>query len=121
MSNAQRHPDSDVLLRYADGELPARQSRQTRSHLESCWQCRTDLEEMQRVVGECVRYRKNVLQPLMPPPPAAWRDLNDKFDEIDAVLARRSWLERLRPAMTWAPVAAALAIAWVAYNHYAIA
>src|SRR5437016_2149980 len=114
MRNAQRHPESDVLLRYADGELPARQARKTRSHLESCWQCRTQLEEIESVVGECVRYRQNVLQPLMQPPPAAWGDIYIKFDEIDASLERRSWpgwfkaLLR-RPILTWVPVAAAAA------------
>ena len=72
---------------------------------------------MQKTVGECVRYRQTVLQPNLPPPPAAWADLAYKFDEIDASLARPSWRERLRPAFTWVPVAAALAVAWLAYNQ----
>src|SRR5436309_14851910 len=112
MRNAQRHPDADALVRYADGELPVRQARKVRSHLESCWQCRTALEELQGVIGECVRYRQNVLQPLMPEPPAAWRDIYHGFDEIDAALERRPWFERLRrPVLTWVPVAAALGVA----------
>jgi anti-sigma factor RsiW len=117
MSRLLRHSDADNLMRYADGELPASQARKVRSHLQSCWQCRTELEEMQKVVGECVRYRKTVLEPHLPPPPAAWGDLSYKFDEIDATLDRPSWLERLRPAMRWVPVAAALAVAWLAYNQ----
>ena len=117
MSSLERHPDADNLLRYADGELPSRQARKIRSHLESCWQCRTELEEIENVVGECVRYRKSVLEPYLPPPPAAWSDLDLKFDEIDASLARSSWLRRLHPALTWVPVAAALAVAWLAYTH----
>jgi hypothetical protein len=118
MSNALRHPEPDALLRYADGELPSRQARKVRTHLESCWQCRTELGDLQNVVGECMRYRKNVLQPLLPPPPAPWRDISHGFAEIDASLARRSWMERLRrPVLTWVPVAATLAVAWIAYNH----
>src|SRR6478672_10044758 len=118
MSNARRHPDGEVLLRLADGELPGRQARKVRSHLESCWQCRTEFEDMQSIVGECVRYRANVLQPLMPVPPSAWRDITYRFDQIDASLARRSWFERLRPALTWIPAAAAVVVAVVvAYNH----
>jgi hypothetical protein len=117
MSNLLRHPDADALMRYADGEMPARQARKIKSHLESCWQCRTELEETQKVVGECVRYRQNVLLPMAPPPPSAWGDIYTKFDEIDASLERRSWFERLRPVLTWVPVAAVLAVAVIAYNH----
>jgi anti-sigma factor RsiW len=118
MSNAQRHPDGEVLLRLADGELPGRQARKLRSHLESCWQCRTELQEMQNIVGECVRYRANVLQSLLPAPPSPWRDITYQFDEIDDSLARRSWFARFRPALTWVPVAAAVVAAMViAYNH----
>ena len=61
MSNLDvRHPDDGLLLRYLDGELPGRKARQVRTHLEACWQCRTQSEELQNVIGECVRYRKNV-------------------------------------------------------------
>ena len=80
MSSLERHPHADDLLRYADGELPARQMRKIRSHLESCWQCRTELEEMQNVVGECVRYRKSVLEPHLPAPPSAIAEPMIKVD-----------------------------------------
>ena len=89
MSNALRHPDADTLLRYADGEMPARQARKIKSHLESCWQCRAGLEEMQGVVGECVRYRQNVLQPLMPAPPAGgfWRARNSAASTSSSIVS----------------------------------
>jgi hypothetical protein len=113
--NSHRHPEDDQLLRYADGELPARQARKVKSHLESCWQCRTELEEIQKTVGECVRYRKNVLAEHLPPPPAAWAELSYKFDEVDASLAGGSWLDLLRPARRWVPVAATLLLGFVIY------
>src|SRR6266849_3182926 len=78
------HPDEEQLLRYADGESPARPARRIRSHLEACWECRSALEEQQNAVGECVRYRKNVLQRHLPPPPAPWMDIYRGFTEIDA-------------------------------------
>ena len=31
-----------------------------------------ELEELQNTVGECVRYRKNILGRHLPPPPAPW-------------------------------------------------
>ena len=40
MRSQLRHPENEQLLRYADGELPSRQARKIKAHLESCWQCR---------------------------------------------------------------------------------
>ena len=76
-----RHPEDGLLLRYLDGELPGRKARQVRTHLEACWQCRAQVEELQGVIGECVRYRKNVLAPGLPPPPEPWRSLD--FDRVE--------------------------------------
>ena len=77
MSNLDlRHPDDGLLLRYLDGELPGRKARQVRTHLEACWQCRTQSEELQNIIRECVRYRKNVLAPSLPPPPQPRRPLD---------------------------------------------
>lgn len=92
MSSFAQHPDGGVLLRYLDGELPGRKAKQVQKHLEACWQCRTELEELQSAVADCMRYRKAVL-PLMPEPPAPWRDLSRGFAEIDAqqALPRFSW------------------------------
>lgn len=80
-----RHPEDGLLLRYLDGELPGRKARQVRTHLEACWQCRAQAEEVQGLIGECVRYRKNVLAPNLPPPPQEWRSLD--FERADSELA----------------------------------
>jgi len=68
MSN---HPEQSLLLRYIDGELPGRKSRAVQRHLEACWECRTEVEELQQTVAECVRYRKQVLAEALPAPPPA--------------------------------------------------
>jgi hypothetical protein len=109
------HPDEEQLLRYADGETPARDAAGIRLHLEACWQCREALEELQETVGECVRYRKNVLQVHLPPPPAPWTDLHRRFDEIDAAFDRASFWRRAAQILQaplvygkrWTPVAVA--------------
>jgi hypothetical protein len=94
MSNLDlRHPEDGLLLRYLDGELPGRKARQVRTHLEACWQCRAQLEELEAAIGECVRYRKNVLVPSLPPPPEAWRSLD--FERVDAELAAQSLFVRI--------------------------
>src|SRR5271157_4374913 len=88
MSNfAMRHPDDGLLLRYIDGELPGRKARQIQRHLEACWKCRTEIEELQATVADCVHYRKNVLEQHLPEPPQPWADLSREFDRIDASFA----------------------------------
>lgn len=115
-----RHPEDEQLLRYADGELPARSTGEVRSHLEACWQCRAQLEELHETVTQCVGYRKNVLQRHLPAPPAPWTDIYQRFAEVDATLLRPSLLQRAVSALRWpvenprrwVPIAAALMIIW---------
>ena len=92
MSSFQ-HPDEGLLLRYIDGELPGRKSRQVRRHLEACWQCRGSVEELQSTVAECVRYRKQI-QPYVPAPPNPWPDLSRGFARIDAEFEREPFWKR---------------------------
>jgi anti-sigma factor RsiW len=120
-----RHPEDEQLLRYADGELPARKASEIRSHLEACWQCRTELEELHKTVGECVRYRKDVLQTHLPPPPAPWGDIYPRFREIDASLIRPSLFGRvvqglqfpMRQVRRWAPAAVTVALIWALFHQ----
>ncbi len=94
MSSFLTHPEDGMLLRYLDGELPARKSRQVRGHLEACWQCRTAVEDLETTVASCVHYRKNVLQAHLPPPPAPWADLSEGFARIDSEVGVESWMAR---------------------------
>ncbi len=110
-----RHVESEQLLRYADGELPAREAREVRAHLEACWQCRTELEHLQETVGECVRYRA-LLAEHLPPPPAPWMNIYRRFEQMDARPARPPLMVRLCAAAAgagvarWAPAAVALTL-----------
>jgi hypothetical protein len=121
MSNLDlRHPEDGLLLRYLDGEIAGRKGRNVRTHLETCWQCRAQVEELEGAIGECVRYRKNVLAPGLPPPPGPWRNLD--FDRMDAEVTAQSPVVRLgralspfrHPGLRWAlSCAAVLALCFV--------
>jgi anti-sigma factor RsiW len=108
-----QHPDEGLLLRYIDGELPGRKSRQVRRHLEACWQCRGSVEELQRTVADCVRYRKQV-KAYLPAPPQPWSDLSRGFARIDASFQSEPFWKRyltfpvLRQAAAGAAVLALL-------------
>jgi hypothetical protein len=101
-----RHPEDAMLLQYLDGELDRGQTRQVRKHLAACWECRAELEELQKTANECVRYRKQVILPGAPPPPQAWGELD--FAAVDAELASESswarlgrWLSPRRAPFRW--------------------
>src|SRR5437870_4500923 len=115
MSNFEpRHPEEGWLLRYIDGELPVRKQRQMERHLEACWQCRTELEELKKTVAGCVRYRQ-AMEAHLPAPTQPWRDLGREFDRIDA--AQVSWTA-LSYLWRWAiPAAAAAALAVVLWHQ----
>jgi anti-sigma factor RsiW len=100
MSSLQiHHPEDGLLLRYIDGELPVRKVRQVAHHLEACWQCRSEVEDLQGTVADCVRYRRNVLQAYLPPPPNPWPDMYREFARVDASLREEPWLARLKRAL----------------------
>jgi hypothetical protein len=101
-----RHPESE-LLPYLDGELPARRARQVRRHVESCWDCRTHLEELQRTVSDCVRYSKYGLGGVLPSPPSPWADLSRGFARIDQAAAAKTRFSR--PLVRWTVLAASAA------------
>jgi hypothetical protein len=101
------HPERDQLLGYLDGELTTHQARRVQRHLKACWECRAEFDELRRAVGECVRYRKEVLKEAVPPPLAPWRDLTREFAQIDESLERRSRFGR--PVVRWAVLAATAA------------
>ena len=88
-----RHPERD-LVRYLDGEMPARKSAKVARHLESCGRCRAELETWKESLAECARYQHE-LAARMPETPQPWRDLYRDFSRIDESLANPSLLVRL--------------------------
>jgi len=118
------HPEDGLLLRFIDGELPVRKVRQVGRHLEACWQCRTEVEELQGTVADCVRYRKT-LDTLLPEPPNPWSSLYPEFARIDVELTQEPWFEHFKRALAgpafrrWGvAVAAAIVVAVAVYQQF---
>jgi len=84
-----QHPDEADLMRLLDGELAGRSAREIRSHIESCWQCRRDLNEMQSAIDAFLRFREASILPQIPPPPQSWPDLRGRCEDLDLALAPR--------------------------------
>jgi len=88
MSKIQRsHPDGDRLMLFCDGELSASETAEVRRHLDACWDCRAELERLQKTISECVEYRQTVLREHLPPPPEPWKDIYVQMSRIDDQMA----------------------------------
>ena len=100
-------------MRLLDGELAARDAREVRQHIEACWQCRRDLNEMQTAIDVFLRFREVAILPQIPPPPRSWPDLRGRCEDLDlAVKPRRLQVWRLALA---AGVMGLVALAGVVY------
>jgi len=93
------HLDDGELLRYTDGEVSSREAKRIRKHLEACWECRTQLDEIERTIGDCVRTR-NAVRGQMPEPPAPWLDIQRQFERIDEEARQEAWMARLWQGMS---------------------
>lgn len=118
------HPSEEELLRYADGEMPAREAGEVHGHLAACWQCRSELEGIERTISECVRYRKALSECSLPSPPTPWCDIHLRFAEIDSAPGSLSFVEKLRQALRpramlrWAAVAASVALLFTVADRF---
>jgi PAS domain-containing protein len=111
-----RHLEEGELLRLIDGELPDDAVSSARAHIEACWTCRAQFQEIETAIGEYVRYQKTI-DPLLPPPPNSWPEL--RFDSAPAIgkpepprlliMPRRRWFD-----LRWAIAAAAVLVAILA-------
>ncbi len=118
----RHHPEDGALLRYVDGELARGRAKRVERHLKTCAPCRGELEELQKTVGDCARYRQ-VWSKLLPPPPNPWPDIYRGFARVEESLAGESLLMRLWRPFThaggyrrWAVASlAALAVAGVVF------
>jgi hypothetical protein len=93
------HLSDGELLRYTDGEVGSRDAKRIRKHLEACWECRTQRDELEQTVGDCVRYR-NAVRDQMPDPPAPWFDIQRQCEKIDGAARREAWSARVWDGMT---------------------
>jgi len=120
-----RHPSDDQLLHFADGEMAAPEREDIRGHLQACWQCRKELDEIERTIGECVRYGQIVLGTCLPSPPEPWFDIYPRLTAIDEAQRHQRWMSRVleplaavwRNPRRWIPAAATIVLIAVAVQQ----
>lgn len=131
------HPPEDDLRLYVDGELETQAGALVKAHLEACWSCRVQLDEVQETIADFIGYRNQALRPLVPPPPNNWRGFDTRLDQFSASAGSRSWWAQFvsllgKPfadlrALTGSPlmirfavgllVTLAVAAAWILFNR----
>jgi hypothetical protein len=62
-SNQNPHLSDEQLLLSLDGELSAPEAAQVEVHVASCWACRARREQIEKVIGDVVDYRDQLIQP----------------------------------------------------------
>ena len=108
------HPAEEQLLRFADGELRPKEAAAVRAHLEACWSCRAQLEDLERGVADYVRYHKGALKPSLPSPPQPWANLRVKMAQLDQ---RRPPAPSRMPSR-WLSAAAVILLALLALYRF---
>jgi hypothetical protein len=61
------HLDESDLISHLDGELTSAEQDYARTHLESCWSCRSRLLAVQNSIESFLRVRKQVMPTEIPP------------------------------------------------------
>jgi hypothetical protein len=65
MMRRATHLTDETLVRYADGELGAREATRVRDHLEACWSCRVRLRDFDAAsASAALLHRENAASPL---------------------------------------------------------
>ncbi|MEP7353235.1 MAG: hypothetical protein ABI824_08400, partial [Acidobacteriota bacterium] len=58
-------PESD-LVSAANGELTAQRASEVRLHLDSCWNCRTRMKQLEEAITDFVCAHQDLLDPMLP-------------------------------------------------------
>lgn len=96
LTAAEWHPEDEDLLMLLDGELEVKESQKVRSHLDSCWSCRTRCERLQAGISAFIDYNEAVLTPMVKSSPENWGNFGGRLKQAaqDAV-QKVSWYRQL--------------------------
>lgn len=84
----ERHPTSEQLLAWIDGELT---ERNIDGHLALCEECRTQADQL-RGASEAYRIHLRQSKQEAPPPPRAWKDSSELMIHTPAPARGHAWI-----------------------------
>lgn len=112
-NQAERHLNSESLLRLSDGEMDGTEQSAAQRHLAECGDCRSRLDEIAQGLKVYLDYRAAVATP------TSWSDLRAGMAEIDVrIHARRTSPRNSLPWLRWAAAGLAAVALLAAYYRY---
>jgi len=84
LKSEDAHPAEETLLACVDGELSDKKAALVRKHLENCWSCRAQLDEIEETITLFVNFRSQVQNPLAAPPPNGWSNFDRRLAQLAA-------------------------------------
>jgi hypothetical protein len=93
------HPQAEELLLFVDGELPRSSRASIRNHLEGCWKCRTELEQLESVISEFMRYKSRLEASAAPVSRCSPAELRRKIEQLDSEMAGLGLFVRIQHLM----------------------
>lgn len=106
-----RHPEDDLLIGFAGGDLT---DGDIRDHLKDCAECRTRVDDIRATIANYAVHVADLKRDL-PPPPQPWFDVTREMRRLDAE-SRGRVLRFPAPRIWWAAAAAAVAAAIIIPN-----
>ncbi len=114
-SAKEMHPSEEDLLYYVDGQMPSKEMEKLRTHLEACWSCRVNMEEIEATISSFVHFLNHSVAPNIEPPPHGWRGLDARINQIETETnAKRQWGQ-------WFDLAKRTLLAWQFSRSVALA
>ena len=113
MQRQEIHVSDEELLLLKDGELPLSRSTEILSHLESCWSCRTRVQEIEDTIVDFVHVHHSEFDPQLPSIGGPRALLKARLANETPVSQKSIWYGGLFPMFTMRPRIYALAIAIV--------
>jgi anti-sigma factor RsiW len=83
MKNESFHASDEELLLFADGELSAHRADLVRAHLCACWDCRSQMVEVESTIADFMRVHRQTLDPQVPPIDGPRAQLRARLAELE--------------------------------------
>jgi anti-sigma factor RsiW len=95
------HPTERDLLMAADGELAPREHDAIRRHLETCWDCRARMAEIEGTITQYVQFRRREFDAILPPIDGPKAELEKLLQAKTMETPVREQVRWIRPLSLW--------------------